>query len=373
MTLQFSDAAALSGTRITTDGYLVGHIRCARMGCQDYMASDLGMQGIGVVSVYRPEEVVFDKASMESFFGKPITVGHPAENVTAENWKALSVGDIAGDIARDGEFIKVSVKVMDSAAIALIQGGTREVSMGYSTGIEMRDGVAPDGTKYSAVQVGPIRINHLAIVPSARGGNKLRIGDAADHWGASPITTSTERVDMTDALKTVVLGDKAAQVALADAPIIEQFKADSLKALADAATAHDKDMAAKDAELATKDAKIADLTKAQMSDADLDKRVADRADLLARVEKVAPGTVIAGLSDAAMKKAAVIKVRGAAMADKSDAYIDAAFDLLDETAAKADPVATVVIDGKLTDRNAIYAARDANLESAWMTTTEGNA
>jgi hypothetical protein len=361
---KFTDAASLGGARVTADGYLVADVRCARTGCQTYLASEIGLADSGTITVYRSENVVFDKASMATFAGKPVTLGHPANPVTADNWKDHAVGDIGEDVARDGEFIRVPIKLMDAAAIDAVQAGTREISMGYTCGLEMKDGVAPDGTAYQAVQTGPIRINHLAIVPKARGGSNLRIGDSADHWGASPVTTSDERITkVTDnALKTVVLGDKAVQVAVADVAAIEAFKADSAKALADTKAAHDAAMAVKDADLAKKDAKIADLEKAALSDADLDKKVQARADLIARVGKVAKDVATAGLSDAAIKRAAVVKVRGAEMSDKSDAYIDAAFDLLSDG---ADPLQKPLADtAKAGTAHAEYTQR---LGDAWKT------
>lgn len=81
----FTDFAPINGTRITADGYMVAEVRCARTGCQDYRAEDFGLMGGGVITVYRPEEVVFDKASLATFAGKPVTMGHPAEPVTADN------------------------------------------------------------------------------------------------------------------------------------------------------------------------------------------------------------------------------------------------------------------------------------------------
>lgn len=154
---RFTDAVTLANTRKTNDGYLVAEIRCARTGCQTYLGSEIGVQDKDKVTVYRPESTVFNRDSMATFAGKPITIGHPSEMVTAENWKDHAVGDIGEDIARDGEFIRVPIKLMDAAAIKQVEDGMREVSMGYTTPISLEDGVAPDGTPYQAVQTGPLR------------------------------------------------------------------------------------------------------------------------------------------------------------------------------------------------------------------------
>ena len=373
--MKFTDRAAMAGTRRTADGYLVGHAKCARTGCQQYMASDLGLPGGGVVNVYRPEDVVFAKDSMATFAGKPVTMGHPASGVTAENWRQLAVGDIGTEVARDGEFVVVPYKIMDGAAIAAIEAtdGPRELSMGYSTGVEIRDGVAPDGTRYQAVQTGPIRINHLAVVPVARGGNQLRLGDGtgdgAAHWGASPLTSDGKEIGMADPiLKTVVLGDQAVQVAATDAHTIEAFKVAAAKELTDAIAAKDAAIAAKDVELATKDAKIVALEAKVLTDAALDKLVADRADLIAKAKTIADGIVTDGKSAGDIKRATVIAKSGAAMADKSAHYIDAAFDLLAD-AAKVDPARAALADaaGKAitTGMPAVYESRNKALNDAW--------
>lgn len=134
-------------------------------------------------------------------------------------------------------------------------------------------------------------------------------------------------------LQTVVLGDKAVQVEAADVAAIEAFKTASAKALTDAQTAatdakaeHDKAMAAKDAEIEALQAKVLD-------DAALDKRVATRAKLVADAKAIAPDVKTAGLSDADIRKAVVTdKLGEAAVAGRSDAYLDARFDILVETA-----------------------------------------
>lgn len=359
--IKLTDAASLSGTRLTSDGFLVADVLCARTGCQEYLARELGMVGDGTVTVYRPESAVFDKASLATFAGKPVTMGHPSEPVTAENWKTHAVGDIGEEIARDGESVRVQIKLMDAGAIASVQNGTRQISMGYTTPLAMRDGTAPDGTAYQAVQTGPIRINHLAIVPAARGGSNLRIGDCAENWGAAPLIPKGATA-MADNLKTVVLGDKAVNVTVVDAPTIETYKADQAKALADAEANHDKAMAVKDAELAKRDAEIADLKAKVLDGAALDKLVQDRSDLVSKAKAIAPETVTDGKSAADIKKAVVVAKRGAEMADKSAAYIDAAFDMLSDV----DPVKAALGDtAKQQAAGDIYAARDKKLSDAW--------
>lgn len=352
---------------------MVGEVLCARTGCQDYLAADLGLMTGGMVSVYRAADVVFDKASLATFAGKPVTMGHPVEAVTADNWKSLAIGDIGTEVARDGEFVRVPYKIMDAAAIDEIRGGTREVSMGYTTGLEMRDGVAPDGTPYQAVQTGPIRINHLAIVPKARGGSSLRIGDDANLWGASPLPhADTKGSQMADTLRKIMVDGLQVEVTDAAAVAIEKLQT-TIKDMKSAMTAAelkakeaeeeaDKKLATKDAEIATKDATIADAKAKVLDAAAIDALVKDRADLIARAKAVQADVVTDGKSAAEIKKAVVTAKRGAAMADKSEAYIDAAFDLLNDA---TDPIKGAKIVDATTGLAKAYADRDDRLANAY--------
>ncbi|WP_375568758.1 DUF2213 domain-containing protein [Ahrensia marina] len=343
--MRFTDTAPLGATRISRDGYLLAEAACARTGCQVYLGKELGAEAgfedENAITVYRPEEAVFNQDSLATYAGKPVTIGHPSEDVTAENWKDHAVGEVADEIVRDGQTVRVAFMVRDAAAIKAVEAGTREISMGYSTNIEKREGVAPDGTPYQAVQTGPITINHLALVDRARGGSELRIGDSAGKWGAAPITMSDiKEKTMSDALKTVVLGDKAVKVDASDIAAIEAFKTSQAKALADAETAHKAAIDAKDKEIATKDAKIEELEKSKLSDNDLDARVEARASLLDAARKIAKDVKTDGVADTDIRKAVVsAKLGDAAVKDRSDAYIEARFDVLAEDVSKSDPVA----------------------------------
>lgn len=348
---RFVDAATLSGTRKTSAGYLIADAFAVRTGIQLYTGAQVGLADRDVVRVYRPEEEVTAPESLSTFSHAPITLGHPKE-VTADNWKDLAKGEVSTEATWDGNKIKLPLIVKDAEAIRQIEAGTRELSAGYRCDIEFIDGVTSEGEAYDAIQRN-IRINHLAIVERGRAGSECRIGDDAEPWGAAPITRSNQKEDqMSDALKTMVFGDKAAQVALADATIVESFLADQAKKLADAQADHDKAMAVKDADIEKLKAELDDAKGKILDDAALDKRVADRADLVATAKTIFPDIKPAGLSDAAIRKAAVAGALGdAVIADKADAYIEARFDILAGDAAQADPMADAMNSGVKTIQN----------------------
>jgi hypothetical protein len=365
--MQFTDRASIKGFRKTADGYLAGEVLCARTGTQQYLARELGLTGDAVVTVYRPAEAVFAKDSLASYAGKPVTLNHPPEMVTADNWKEYAAGVVGSEIARDGEFVRVSIAMMDADTIAAVQDGTREISMGYTTPIEMIDGTAPDGTPYQAVQTGPIKINHLAIVQKARGGDKLRIGDGAYQWGASPLTVSDKGGQMADLRKIMVDGLQV-ETTDAGASAIEKLTktiADMKYEMSEAEKKAADEKAAMEAEMAEKDAALAKAEAEKMDDAAIDARVATRADLITRARSVVADLDVAGLSDADIRKAAVVaKLGDAAVEGKSTAYIDARFDILTE--AKADPLKETKLAPKpVADLDAIYADRNKALNDAW--------
>lgn len=172
---EIDDAAKVHRTK---DGYLTAMPRVARTGIQLYRGSEVGRPDIPVVRVMRPEAEVFKTDSLQSFAYKPFTDDHPKENVTADNWAKYAKGQAGGDVARDGQFIRIPMALMDGATIKKFDDGKAELSVGYSCELIWGDGETDDGQAFDAMQTN-IRCNHIAVVEKARGGKDLRIGDGA--------------------------------------------------------------------------------------------------------------------------------------------------------------------------------------------------
>lgn len=352
--MKFTDRAPIGAVKRTKEGYLVATARVARTGVQHYLASELGDVAIkagfkpdDIVRVNRPEAEVFSSDSLNTITRLPVTVDHPAEEVTADNWSSLAVGDVGDAYTKDGEWVVVNPMLKDSRGIDAANSTHKEISMGYRAEI-----VASNDKSIADFDQRNIRYNHLALVERGRAGSDARIGDS---WGATPVDdkgfiepqpggkpitqSSKGGHNMSDALKTVVLGDKAVKVPAEDVAAIEQFKTDSAKALADAESKHEKTLADKDAELAKLQAKLDDAESKILSDADIDKRVSDRADLVALAKSIAPNIKTQGVSDADIRKAVVTtKLGDAVIEGKSEAYIDARFDILADEAKESNPV-----------------------------------
>lgn len=370
--MKFEDRATIVGTRRRDDGYLVASVRAARTGIQEYAGFEVGVADKDVVRIYRPEPEVFAKDAMASFAHRPVTVEHPAELVTADNWKQHAVGQTSDEVARDGDYLRIPLMVSDAAAIDAIEGGKRELSAGYTCDVDMTAGTTPDGRAYDGIQKN-IRANHVAIVQRGRAGHECRIGDGAAPWGAAPLTNDRKDADdMSDKLVKITIDGLPFEVtdqAAAAIKKLEDANAALSKKATDTADEHKAALDAKDKELATKDAEIADLKGKVLTADALDKAVADRAELVAKARKVAKDADFTGLSDAAIRRAAVIAVRGEdAVKGKSDAYVDAAFDLLVEDAVdSADPVRDALKGRKpvADDREAAYGDYLTNLSDAW--------
>ena len=90
--MKITDAATLTGARVTDEGYLVANVRTARIGTQDYRGSELDRPDLDTVTVYRDESDVFRKASLQTFGLLPVTDDHPADLVTADTARMVSVG-----------------------------------------------------------------------------------------------------------------------------------------------------------------------------------------------------------------------------------------------------------------------------------------
>lgn len=213
------DRLTMDGARRrTADGYLAASGHVARSGIQLYGGREVGRADLPRVRVFRPEGEVFDRASLTSLAHKPITIGHPAESVTAETWRKHAAGVVGGEILRDGDRIAVSLLLTDAEAIRALDGGKRELSAGYTCDLDFTAGRTPTGEAYDAVQR-RIRFNHVALVERGRAGSEVRIGDSAPATTKElHMMTHDEVRAMRDTVRGMPLKDAAAL------PIYAEFR-----------------------------------------------------------------------------------------------------------------------------------------------------
>lgn len=379
------DAADL---RMTQDGYLAAWPRVARTGIQLYKGSEVGRPNMEVVRVYRPETEVFSSDAMHTFAYRPVTNDHPDVPVSSKNWKEFAVGQTGSDVARDGDFLRVPMLLMDEAAIGDVRDGKKELSVGYKAALKWEAGTAPNGQQYDAVQTA-IRANHIAIVSMARGGPKLRIGD---YLPAAPPVRKPGVITMPEVtLKTITIDGIDVDMPETAASIVlrhSKTQADEIKRLGDAATATATAHATNAAEAATKaatdktavegkDAQIATLTtqltdeKKKSDPAALDALVKDRVATVAKAKAViGDKLVIDGKSDAEMRRQVVDSKLGDAAKGWTDEQVTTSFatltaglDLSKVTAGAADRIAAGF--SKDTRTPDIYNAYDKAIGERW--------
>lgn len=162
----------------TPEGYLlcIG-VPIARTGEMVYGKDETPLEADseGKVLIYRDEKEVFHMDTIASFEGKPITIQHPEDFVSPDNWSYLSKGIIQNVRKSDqqdddgNQILIADLLITDATAIQLIKNGLREVSCGYEAEYEQLEKGKGKQTR--------ILGNHLALVEQGRAGETYAIQD----------------------------------------------------------------------------------------------------------------------------------------------------------------------------------------------------
>lgn len=158
---------------VTPEGYLICHnVPISRMGWQEYFPHEVNLKGENPIKVYRKENEVFSPIAIASFEGKPVTDGHPFDDVVTSNVGNYLKGvttNVRRGVDAESEFLLADLIVYDPILISEIQAGKKEISCGYNY-----DLVADEAGIYEQRN---IRGNHVAIVLNGRAGKRVRIND----------------------------------------------------------------------------------------------------------------------------------------------------------------------------------------------------
>ncbi len=140
--------------------------------------------GQGNTVISRTVEDIHDPATIASFEGKPVTINHPEDFVTPENWRELAVGVVQNVRPGDGEDadkLLADLLITDYEAISAVKGKRlREVSCGYEA--EYVE-IAPGRGRQENI-IG----NHVALVAAGRCGSECAIFDHAPRKENPPMT-----------------------------------------------------------------------------------------------------------------------------------------------------------------------------------------
>jgi hypothetical protein len=323
----FHDTALLDGpARITREGHLIATARVAKANnIQNYMPSEIGQPPKADGSpyrIFRPESAVFAKDAIASAAHRPITIDHPSEDVTSVNWKALAVGDTGGEIMRDGDFLRIPVMVMDARGVKAAQQTHREFSLGYSADLSMTPGKFGDAAYDGSMT--NIRVNHLALCGSARGGSELRIIDERPAFSENTMP----KIKIGDAEVDPTNGE-AVKIAV---DVLNGKMTDAATAVATAQTA----LVDANTKIATLETEKATLTK-QLSDAVLTpEKLRDAAKSYADAQAKAKAlgvTVTDSMDEPAIMAAVVTAKMGDTAKDWTADQIAASFAVLTKDAA----------------------------------------
>lgn len=363
----FSDALTLDAKRRNADGYLAVRAKAARVGHYAYSGREVdptnehGLRDQQTVNVLRDATEVFDKRSLGSFVGKPITDDHPLESVNASNWRDHARGIVMG-ATQEGEYVGFDLAFLDAQTIAKIDAGKAELSNGYSCKLEFGDFTAADGTKCQARQTNIIG-NHVALVDRGRAGPSCRVGDAATCDSLPSTILDTEKP-----VKTIVIDGLTVDVGNPDTAIAT---INTLIAARDTAKTEATDLCN---QIAAKDTQIAELTTAKKALEDAKPTPADLRDAAKRYAQVVDKAKALGITvsdemdEAAIMGAAVAAKMGDAAKGWTADQVAASFAVLTKDVKPADQrvvaIGQPVSVGDAAQREATALAR-ANDHNAW--------
>lgn len=165
---------------LTKEGFLICRNAVIASICtREYLHDELDQvkpNADGKVFLIRPSDVLFSDDTINSFEGKPVTLGHPdVPNVTGENWKQFAVGTVShvrqGTESTAGCLV-ADIIIFDPKAIEeVVNGKATELSCGFDSNVIDQGGGIGVETNFIG--------NHVALVPLGRGGGTCSLKDSA--------------------------------------------------------------------------------------------------------------------------------------------------------------------------------------------------
>jgi hypothetical protein len=299
------DFSTLKRANKTDEGFIEDTPVLTRVGIFTYMNADGSLR-----KEFRPHDEVFNVDSLTSLRGKPITVDHPDNGVDSTNAKYVTVGTVLSEGRRDGDLLQADIVIHAPDDM----GDRRELSLGYSLDLDETPGEF-NGERYDAIQRN-IRYNHLSVVKRGRAGSVARLNmDNCQVFENQPEIPKMPKIRLDNGIEYEVTPEvKSAFDAIRNDNAELKTKSESAQAIADGLKSR------------------VDAFPSELEKARTDAVVAAKARI--ELEKTAAifNVDCANKSDVEVKKAVITTIHADAdLAGKSDAYIDARFDVAVES------------------------------------------
>ena len=215
----------------------------SKVGVFDYLGSSIGADDPNkIYRVYRSADELSNKETIDSFKLVPLiddhemlgTDGTPAEKKGVQ-------GTTGEDIYFDDDTLFGNLKVYSDALKTLINGGKKDLSLGYRCEYEFKDGVF-NGEKYDAIQT-KLRGNHVALVDNGRMGKEVSVCDSAIiTFDNSDVIKIGEKPKMDEELKKILSELTAKVDALSEKIKVEEVVEDAEEVVEDTKEAEDKEV-----------------------------------------------------------------------------------------------------------------------------------
>lgn len=313
------------------NGFVRIPVYATRIGVFEY----LDAKG-NVIREGRLPQEVFNHESMQTIKGIPVTNDHPDIGlVDTNNAKQFTVGFTSDrvDVA-ENKYIMTEITITDEMMIREIEANKLQVSMGYTVEKEDSKGEI-DGETYDVIQKN-IRYNHLAIVEVGRAGEEVRVR-------LDSIGNQCLKIRRDDRMKKIKINDVEYE---ADEKFVAAVK-DMMKENKDLKEKIEKMAASKkdsgkevelqkelDQTQAKLDALIEQSNEPKLDKVEVNKLVKERL----QVERVARSmfdqdriSKIDSMDNLELKKEVIqLDNKDIDLTEKSEAYIDARFDIISE-------------------------------------------
>lgn len=284
----------------------------------------------------RKPEHVFDSASLETLKNLPITSEHPMKDgkfilLDTSNIHEFQKGYTGEKVEIiDKKTIKINLIITDEKLIEEIESQERAyLSCGYTADTVAEKGIY-DGLEYDAVQKN-IKQNHLAVVRNPRGGQALKVLlDSENSYFDSLEIISEVPTEEKPKMPTIIVDSKETEVPEVAKILIEQkFLKDSQEITN--LTKNNETLQAKYDQLETDKKEL----KLQLDSIDVNALVKERVTLINRANKLINDdkVILDSLIDPKDIKITAINKHypDLDLSKKTDEYINARFDALEET------------------------------------------